>query len=512
MYRNPLVSRFDLNPDYDYKFRMSKYDKGLFIYPYRTDPWVALGKMPPIGLEIVAAAVRDLFDRIEIIDLRFEEDLDSSLQEAEVVCISMPWGRERGVAGKPLKKYDIDFVHSVINRIPADKKLILGGTYAIETGEQLFEDFSNIDIIVKGQGEVTLRELLVQGSPEGVSGLFYRKNGAIIENPDRPIGIIPGLYPDRSLRKYEYHLFGNRIDTIYTSHGCPYKCTYCEFEGRKWHSRSAEDIFNEIKSLGPETGYVLINDNNFLEDPDRAIRLIELLEKNGIKKTFWAQCRSTPLARRKDLVERLNSMGFVLAMGVESAQDHVLKWLRKGYTKRTNDTALENMKHTSIVIQAYYIIGNHRETAEEMLAIKDYSHNGWIDFICLNRLRCYPQSALARIIEDSEGIYVDSKDLRVWTDEVSKDDLTSICKDITRQFYLSKTLFRTFCKMSFHFNLPYMARFAFFSFLNIYLFKSSRKMTAFLDRFLRFFLFRAVDSLVNASLRLIGRAVYGMKV
>ncbi|MEJ2110222.1 MAG: radical SAM protein [Acidobacteriota bacterium] len=491
---------------------MSKYDKGLFIYPYRTDPWVAFGKLPPIGLEIVAAAVRDFFEQIEIVDMRFDENLDRCLEGAQVVCISIPWGRERGVAGKPLKKYDIDFVHSIIRRIPRDRTLILGGTYAVESKEYLFENFENIDILIKGQGEETLRELLSRGSPKDVQGLFYRGESEIIENPDRPIGIVPNLYPDRSLRKYKYTLFGSRIDTIYTSHGCPYRCTYCEFEGLRWHGRSAEDIFEEIKSLGPETKYVLINDNNFLEDPDRAIKLIDLMKENGIKKTFWAQCRSTPIARRQDLVDRLNSMGFVLAMGIESAQDHVLKWLRKGYTKKTNDKALESLKHTSVVIQAYYIIGNYLETREEMLDIIDYSHNGWIDFICMNRLRCYPQSRLAKIIEETEGIYVDRQDLRVWTDKVSKDELTDICKYVTRKFYLSKTLFRTLCKMSFHFDLSYIARFAFCSFINIYLFKSSKKMTAVFDRILGFFLFRLMDRIFNSFLRLTGRVVYGIKV
>ena len=497
--------------NYHYKFLMSKYGKGLFIYPYRRDPWIAFGKIPPIGLEIVAAAAKDFFQQIEIIDMRFDEDLDRCLEGAEIVCISMPWGRERGVAGKPVKKYDIDYVYDVIKKIPGNRTLIVGGTYAVESKEYLFENFPNIDILVKGQGEFTIRELLSKGSPQDVAGLIYRKDGALAETPDRPIGIIADLYPDRSLRKYPYHLFGSRIDTVYTSHGCPYKCTYCEFEGLRWHSRSAEDIFSEIKSLGDETEYILINDNNFLEDPDRALKLIDLLERSGIRKTFWAQCRSTPLAQRKDLVAKLDSMGFMLAMGVESAQDHVLKWLRKGYTKKTNDQALENMKHTSIVIQAYYIIGNYRETKEEILAINDYSHDGWIDFICLNRLRCYPQSQLAKIIESSNGIYADPEDLRVWTDEISKDELTRLCKYITKKFYLSKTLFRTLCKMSFHFNLSFIFRFAFFSFINIYVFKNSKKIEGFLRRFLGFSLFRAIDRLVNSMLRLAGKHIYGIK-
>ena len=488
-----------------------KFNKGLFVYPYRKDPWVQFGKLPPIGLEIVAASVKDLFGRIDIIDMRFEDDLTQYLDGVDIVCFSIPWGREKGVAGSTSKKYDLEYVYQLIRSIPEDKKLILGGTFACEIKDYLLENFPNIDIIINGQGEETLREYLIKGYSKKIKGIVYKGKGKIIKTPPREMNIVPYLYPDRSLRKYKYYLFGSRMDCIYTSHGCPYKCAYCEFEGSKWHSRSAEDIFEELQKMDKDIKYVLINDNNFLEDVDRIMTLTDLIKKHKMKKTFWAQCRSTPLAKRKDLVAKLNEARFILAIGIESPQDHVLKWLRKGYTRKINDEAFENMKRTAIIIQAYYIIGNYQETREEVLEITDYSHQSWIDFICLNRLRCYPQSEMARIIEKLDGIYVDNSSLRVYTDQISREELTRLCKLIVNQFYLSKYLFRTFCKLSFHLNVPFVFRFLIISLFNIYLFKRNRKMIILTETLSRFNILYPLDLLFNSLLRLAGRVIYRIK-
>lgn len=298
---------------------------------------------------------------------------------------------------------------------------------------------------------------------------------------------------------------------MYTSHGCPHRCVYCEFEGSKWNNRSAEDMFQEIKSMDKDVKFILINDNNFFENTQRAEKFIDLLNAHKIRKTFWAQARSQPLAKRKDLVAKLNTAGFILAIGVESPQDHVLKWLKKGYMRSVNNEAFENMKKTSIVIQAYYIIGNYKETREEILSITDYSHDNWIDFVCLNRLRCYPQSKLAGMIDKLDGIYIDKTDLRVYTDEVKKKELTKLTKIINNKFYLSRTIWRTLCKLSFLMNVPAVFRYFICSLVNLYVFKRNRKMIKFTDVVFRFNLLLPFDLLLNYFLRFLGRLVYGIK-
>lgn len=174
---------------------MTKLSKGLFVYPYRIDPWVQFGKVPPIGLEIVAASVKDLFNSIDIIDMRFEDDLMKYLEGTDVVCLSMPWGREKGVAGGISKGYDVEYIYKLIQKIPDNKTLVIGGTFASESADYLMKNFTNIDIVVNGQGEETLREFLTSGSTHNVNGIFYRNNGKIIRAKERKPNIIPLSLP-----------------------------------------------------------------------------------------------------------------------------------------------------------------------------------------------------------------------------------------------------------------------------------------------------------------------------
>ena len=44
-----------------------------------------------------------------------------------------------------------------------------------------------VDIIVRGEGELTFRELIIKGTPEGVKGISFKSNGEVIHNPDRPL-------------------------------------------------------------------------------------------------------------------------------------------------------------------------------------------------------------------------------------------------------------------------------------------------------------------------------------
>lgn len=104
-----------------------------------------------------------------------------------------------------------------------------------------------VDAVVRGQGELTLAELVRTGSPEQVAGLSYRDDGRIVHNPDR--SEVPALddlpLPLRELRPER---FGRRgldyhTDTIYGSRGCRGRCTFCANHLIVGHEReTASDI------------------------------------------------------------------------------------------------------------------------------------------------------------------------------------------------------------------------------------------------------------------------------
>src|SRR4030066_2187182 len=115
------------------------------IYPYKHE-LKTVGFLPPIGLEYVASAIEDLVESLKIIDLRFEKKPLISLIEknTDLVLVSHNWDVEE------------EFVKGVINSIPENITVVVGGRYATEYGNELFAGIPRIDGIVRGDGEEIL--------------------------------------------------------------------------------------------------------------------------------------------------------------------------------------------------------------------------------------------------------------------------------------------------------------------------------------------------------------------
>jgi hypothetical protein len=71
----------------------------LCVYPYRTDPLFRFWRIPPIGLEIVASAIKPLVDNVEIIDMRFEGDANAFIKDKDLICFSLNWGNPKAIGG-----------------------------------------------------------------------------------------------------------------------------------------------------------------------------------------------------------------------------------------------------------------------------------------------------------------------------------------------------------------------------------------------------------------------------
>ncbi|MHC4600503.1 MAG: B12-binding domain-containing radical SAM protein [Planctomycetota bacterium] len=206
-----------------------KIKRAVFIYPYYREVPI-YGFFPPLGLEYVAAAVEDLVEDLCILDLRWEEDLESSFRDlvgrgVDLFCVSVNW------------HYEYESVLDIIRALPADVPTVVGGTHATQNVEDLFASCPNIDVIVRGDGEETLREYVATGSPEGVDGLSFRRNGKIVHNPNRDLRPVSDtLIPLRHKRRYRYRAtyqkvdLGYSFDSMVASRGCPFNCKFCSFK------------------------------------------------------------------------------------------------------------------------------------------------------------------------------------------------------------------------------------------------------------------------------------------
>jgi anaerobic magnesium-protoporphyrin IX monomethyl ester cyclase len=427
-----------------------KFKNAICIYPYKQE-LKTVGFFPPIGLEYVASAIADLIESIKIIDLRYEQKPLLSLIEknTDLVLVSHNWDAE----GK--------FVKSVINSIPENITVIVGGRYATERVHDLFEDIPRIDGIVRGDGEEIAREIVQKGISPEVDGLSFRLNGEIVHNQSRRLEPVRSdLYPDRSLRRYKYMVtldgftLDILIDLMLGSRGCPFNCKFCDFkfnplgEKRAWSVRTPESVVSEIKTI--EADVVGFADDIFTADMDWVERLCDLILKEGIKKKYIINAR-LEVAKRPDVLRKMYRAGFmVFLLGIESAQDKTLSSMNKGFSIARVKEYFDVLKHFNFIYHCYFIIGNIGETKDEMLGIAKFARELGADTLGLSVLRTTKYSPLKGMVAELDDYYIDQESGKVYSDKIPLQDLQHIRRDVNASFFTIPVILRILKKLIKH--------------------------------------------------------------
>ena len=418
------------------------YKHALVLYPYFRDSTATMGVFPPTGLEYIATNMKNLVGKVTFLDLRYEKKYrdvkilsDFISNEIDLLCISITWDSQ------------FNEICDLICELPDEVTTVAGGHKATEEVEVLFERCPNIDLIVRGEGEDTIREVLKGVPHKDILGLSFRENGIPIHNKNRALPEVLGVaFPDRSLRRHDYHWIQNgaqiakfTFDTVLTSRGCPYNCKFCTFslnplgQKRKYTERSLESVIEELKSITADV--VLFSDDNFFTNPKRSVELCDLIIENGIKKTFMVQTR-IEIARHDGLLEKAEKAGFkILLMGIESPHDKILKQLDKGFTQQQIREAFKILNKYNFYIHGYFIYGNIGETEEEMVYIAQFAKELKLDSITFQKLRVEKFSILKEEVENTPGYYFDSVGGSVYSDMYSLKDLRRIRDRIRSDFY-----------------------------------------------------------------------------
>lgn len=318
--------------------------------------------------------------------------------------------------------------------------VLVGGFHLSCIPECLTE---HMDVGCLGEGEETFGELLQRhlesGSLHGeglggVAGIVYRENGRLIATPPRPlVSSLDQLpHPDRSLIGYRKH------DYMFTSRGCPYRCTFCA-SSRFWDTvryASPEYVIEEIRELidhGVDT--ISFYDDLFVAHRRRLQQIAALIVSNGFHRrvSFTCSCRANAVT--PDVVESLKAMHVVsVGMGLESGCDRTLRYLKGSVTVRQNERAIELLKNAGIQANASFIIGSPSETREEMLQTYRFIQGSRIDFFDVYTLTPLPGTPVWETAK-KRGLVSDRMD---WNRlnvnfEVSGDTAVILSETVTRQ-------------------------------------------------------------------------------
>ena len=361
------------------------------------------GSCPPLGVLYLAAVLQQAGVEVSVLDqtaqgYSFRQVMKWIERENPDILGFSTLSVSGGTAAKIAKE---------AKRRNPDLKIVYGNHYATFNAERILAKYPQVDIIVRGEGEATALELvkcIERGhNLKKVLGITFRNKGKIVSTPNRPliknIDEIP--FPDRSLLEAEYSLSlfdigvaPKRFTTILSSRGCPYECKFCcckNLFNRIWRARTVKNVFEELNMLVSE-GYrnFLFVDDSFTLNQKRVIELCQLIikEKWDIE---WI-CEGRVDCSSYEMLRNMAKAGCkLLYFGIESANQRILDYYKKGITPQQAVKAVEKARKSGIdIIVGSFIVGAPTETRKEIINTLTFAQKIPIDIPQFNILSAAP--------------------------------------------------------------------------------------------------------------------------
>lgn len=273
-------------------------------------------------------------------------------------------------------------------------------------------------VVVRGEPEETVKELIdrfsVKQDWKDVAGISYYDvlNDKITDNCPRPLIKELDKLPFPAIHFIEDHVFSNpklKVSpymAMVTSRNCPFKCIYCvpssltfarEIEYKREHEgkkppvgfRSPENVVDEIEELANK-GYKAIGfmDDNFIVTKKRLEVIGEALKKHHI---VWG-CQARVDAIDEEIAEMLQHYNCqYVDLGVESFNDEILNYIKKGITEKQIYDAIYVLKKHKIPVKLNILIGTSPiETVETIKDTLRKSKKLKVDQVMFNIVSPFP--------------------------------------------------------------------------------------------------------------------------
>jgi 5-methoxy-6-methylbenzimidazole methyltransferase len=343
-----------------------------------------------LGLGYVAACARQAGHQVDIFDCKSQEvgHAEAVAQiralHPQVIGITAPFSFDLTSAVKLSLQLRAAGFAGVI---------VVGGHPATFTFQNLLRLYPCIDVVVRGEGEITFVELLKRLDDKAawsqVAGIAYHDNGNIVVTEPRPLirdlsslpfpareSVSSGGSPVSALW---FQKFGVQPGTvILSSRGCPFRCSYCSVQafyrtsaGRPWRPRLAQDVVDEMTELSQRWGFrsFRFSDDSFFgscnEGRVRAREIAAALIERNLGVNFVIECRTTDV--ELSLFGALKSAGLVrVNVGIESGVPRMLKSFNKRASVEQNKNGISVLRQLGLECHPNFILVDPETTLEEL--------------------------------------------------------------------------------------------------------------------------------------------------
>jgi anaerobic magnesium-protoporphyrin IX monomethyl ester cyclase len=350
-----------------------------------------------MGLLYIAACLEQAGYTVRIKDLQIEPKglSDADLKSADLIGITSDTTRIE----KALK--------IAAKAAALGKPVAMGGPHPQFMAEEILST-GHVHYIIKGEGELTFPSLLelikARGDPAGLAGIVFSDHGKVVETPAAPPPDVSTLpLPARHLvdiHRYTASVAGIPVTPVVTSRGCPGACSFCSsssFFGRRWRSRSAESVLEELETVYHDYGFrgVAFVDDNFSLSPARVIEICNGIPARGLDLKWWNFSRVNTIVRNPDMVKAMAEAGAkTVFLGIESAGAEALTALGKtGQGGETAEAVFLLQRH-GIEVYGSYVIGHLNERPEDIERTIDLAIRLDTNVAQFSILTPYPGAAL----------------------------------------------------------------------------------------------------------------------
>lgn len=261
-------------------------------------------------------------------------------------------------------------------------KVVFGGIHPTLMWEQMMEHYPEVDYIVRGEGEMTLSELVAGKPLAEIDGLVWRDKQEPVKNKDRALIvnlddlpfpawdlIAPLKYPPRGKGFFK----GINLETevrfsLIFSRGCMGACTFCS-SWRVWKGyryRSGRNVAEEVEFLIQRYGaqHFCFQDDTLTGNREEIINFCREITKRRIKIAIVGVTRVDLVD--KELLIWMRKAGFYeLAYGIESGSPRMLAKINKKTDLQDVKKAAFLTQKAEIKISALMMYGLPEETEED---------------------------------------------------------------------------------------------------------------------------------------------------
>ena len=240
----------------------------------------------------------------------------------------------------------------------------------------------SIDYVILGEGEITLRELIVAleagSDPGNIAGIAYRKDTKTVKTGTRPVATDLDALPDpawdlvdvEAYRSIWMKKHGHFSLNIATTRGCPYKCNWCAkpIYGNRYNTRSPQRVAAEIALLIDryKVNYFWMSDDIFGLQPRWVQAFSEEVQRLNISFQYKIQSR-VDLLLKEDNIDALVRSGLrQVWVGAESGSQKILDAMDKGTTVEEIHQATAILKKKGVEVCFFLQFGYLGETQADI--------------------------------------------------------------------------------------------------------------------------------------------------